>query len=501
MWFRQEVQAVPREEPLSLERVTHQTLVDGVTTFWEETPEPFTAALVFAAGARHESFTTVEVTHLVEHLVMATLPKSHLDCNATVDEDTTTFYATGPQDEVVGFIEQVCRAIADLPLERLGHEAKVLEAEDGNATHPAIGWSVSRRTGLAGPGLLGTRGAGVHRVTADAVRRHAAEWFVRSNAVLVLTGPPPPALRLPLPDGPRPEEEPWRALGLPLPACMVGEVPRPTLSLLFPRGLVATVAANVLRERILDDLRHERGLVYEVEGGGIRLSATQGLATFAVDGAEANIAEISERLWTIVRELAEHGPTPEEIAHQRVGFGRYLQDPGATMDWLDHVAYRFLYSGKVADRAAEAAEFAGITEDEVRDVVRDAVPTVLLGVPDGTRVPEGLVDHTDWAPESAWTSRGRTFRRRPLAWAPRGLAVTAGEDGITFHTREFTFGAPWDEVVGVGATADMCEVVLRSGRFFPLLRMHLKDYDELRAVIDRHVGDRSYPSTAEEILA
>lgn len=56
--------------------------IDGVSVLTAPGPDRVTAALVFGVGHRDETFATAEVTHLVEHLVMGALPKSHLECNA-----------------------------------------------------------------------------------------------------------------------------------------------------------------------------------------------------------------------------------------------------------------------------------------------------------------------------------------------------------------------------------------------------------------------------------
>lgn len=112
----------------------NRTDVDGVPVLWQDAPAPLSACLVFGVGARHETFRTVGVTHLVEHLVMATLPKSHLDSNAHVDLGSTIFQATGRPEAVVEFISAVCAAIGDLPLSRLATEAGVLEAEGASGS-------------------------------------------------------------------------------------------------------------------------------------------------------------------------------------------------------------------------------------------------------------------------------------------------------------------------------------------------------------------------------
>jgi hypothetical protein len=48
--------------------------IDGVPVFTAPGPERVTAALPFGVGLRDESYATIEVTHLIEHLVMGSLP-------------------------------------------------------------------------------------------------------------------------------------------------------------------------------------------------------------------------------------------------------------------------------------------------------------------------------------------------------------------------------------------------------------------------------------------
>jgi hypothetical protein len=145
------------------------------------------------------------VTHLVEHLAMGALPKSHLRCNAVTDVDTTTFFATGRPEAVGAFLEGVCRALSDLPTERMATEVGVLQAESCGPPHSTMGALWAARFGLTGPGLAVADGPGPKYLTEETVRAHARRWFVRGNAALWCSGPLPAGLRLPLPAGPRPE--------------------------------------------------------------------------------------------------------------------------------------------------------------------------------------------------------------------------------------------------------------------------------------------------------
>lgn len=163
-----------------------RTLVDGVPVLWSPAPGPLTAGLVLGVGRRDEDVVRGGVTHLVEHLAMRSLGRTTLDCNATVDTAATQFTATGSPEQVAG----------------------VLRAEAGMPAPPAVGALMTELYGAQGAGLSGFREPALHSITADHVRAWARTRFVRGNAALWLTGPPPPGLSLPLPDGPSPERTP-----------------------------------------------------------------------------------------------------------------------------------------------------------------------------------------------------------------------------------------------------------------------------------------------------
>src|SRR3954454_9377423 len=44
--------------------------IDGVPVLWEQGPAPLRATLTFGVGGRDETFRTLGVTHMVEHLAM-----------------------------------------------------------------------------------------------------------------------------------------------------------------------------------------------------------------------------------------------------------------------------------------------------------------------------------------------------------------------------------------------------------------------------------------------
>lgn len=479
-----------------------QTSIDGVTTFWEQGPEPLTAILMFRVGARHESFRTAQITHLVEHLVMGTLPKSHLDHNAQVDLDTTTFYATGGPAEVTEFLSMVCAALRELPVDRIAREAGVLEAEEGSSEHPAVCWSLGLRYGFTGAGLVSTSGPGPRHHTADQVQQFAATHFVRDNAVLVLTGAPPAGLRLDLPAGPRPDVVPGRRSTLPLPAALHDDLPYPTLSVELPGlGEHRSILGAILCERLTDDLRHERGIAYECDFAMHRLDDSTLLTVFT-DGHEDKRDLIAGALWDTLRALATDGPTQAEVDHEIARDAAGHADPRATVDWLAAQAYRHLNDLPVKTREQHRRSIERVTPEMVRGWAAKALPSALMGLPEGLDARlDGLPDRTeDQRPEGPAVA-GETFGRKTLSLAPRDLRVTAGDAGIAQTVDHYRLSSPWHGVVGVAAAPGLRQLVLDSGASMLLVQRHVKNGERLFEMVDSRLADRMFDVSEEEILS
>lgn len=478
-----------------------RTEVDGVTTWWEQGPEPFTGALLFRAGTRDETFRTLQVSHLLEHLVMGSLPKSHLDRNAHVTADTTTFVATGRPEQVREFLEQVCRGLTDPPADRLANEQGVLRAEEAGGAHPALCWAAGLRYGHTAVGLLNAEGPGADQLSMEQVRDFAATHFVRENAVLVLTGPPPEGLRLPLPSGPRPDPIAPVATGLPTPALM-RVPPHAVISFLLPRDEWASTVPRILVDRVTDDVRHGRGLAYEIDFDALRVDDEQSLVAVFTDGDEENADTIAEALWDALSSLAADGPTPEELAHHLAGFTAYIEDPRAEADWMEGVGARELFGEPVLDREEARAALSAVTAQDVRRWAAAALPTAVLGAPPGPDGPiAGLEDRTEWLPDaSAEPPGGTRFGRKLISLAPRDLSVTVGPSGLSQTVQGNTVAGAWDDVVGVARAAGLRLVHLRTGNAILLHGKDLKNSDRLFALVDERTEHVAYESTEDKIL-
>ncbi|WP_436496063.1 hypothetical protein [Actinokineospora sp. HUAS TT18] len=436
-----------------------RALVDGVPVLWAEGPAPLTATLVFGCGARDETFRTIGVTHLIEHLAMSVLPRVHYEHNASVESETTEFYATGKPEQIVSFLDTICRAFGALPLDRIAKEAGVLAAEGGATTHPTSGALMTRRFGLRSHGLAPWDGPGYDRLTEDIVTEYAARFFTAGNAVLTLTGPPPEGLRLPLPAGGRPVREVVEPLSADGPYWSDELVPSAGLSMLGRIGSTAdTIGLSVLEERLLQTARREQGISYEVSGDQADIDADRAERYVILDAREGQEAEAATVLWNTAKELALHGPTEEELAHERESFAEFMADPRSVSAALDHSARSELFGLRHRTLETLRDEIAATTAADVTAAMAAALRVALLVVPqevkvdltdlDGKPVPFGGCPRTREVPE------GRVFKPGMLARAvnkeARKARLVLTDDGIAFldgegevHFSRFT------DVVGV----------------------------------------------------
>lgn len=242
-----------------------EILIDGVPVFVAEGTGPTTVGLVFGVGRADETFVRGGLTHLVEHLTMSAVGRTTYESNASVDLNRTEFTASGTPEQVREFLDRVCRALGDLPVERLRVEADVLRTEGGAAVPPAVDRQLTERYGVLGPGLASVREPALASLTAQDVDEWVRTRFTRQNAALWLSGPLPEGLALPLADGLPPPRPPlWRAEVTTPGWLETGDAGVVSIGAELPPGVAGSVTLEILRRRVEDELRHRRGVAYAV---------------------------------------------------------------------------------------------------------------------------------------------------------------------------------------------------------------------------------------------
>ncbi|MFH8617427.1 insulinase family protein [Streptomyces sp. NPDC017979] len=382
-------------------------VIDGVPVLWSEAPGPLEAALVFGQGARDESFRTIGVTHLVEHLAMSTLPRLHHEHNASVSLNLTDFSVSGTDEQVVDFLAAVCKALTALPVDRIEREAGVLAAEASGVVDPVTAELLSARYGTVGAGLASWDGPGPDRIPVEAVHETVARSFHADNAVLLLTGPPPPTLRLPLPTGERPERGGAQPVMLTGSRWLAANVPGPGLALTADLEDAALTAAHaVLQERLRQVLRHQEGLSYDVDGARVHTGGGRGEFTVVVDARAGQQRRVAEILWRETLRLADQGVTAAELSEEVAGFREAWLDPRATPAELGQAGACLLSGLPYEDAAARLAALAEVTPDSARRAFATALSTALLVVPEDVEVELAQLDGAPLAEGSCAHPRG-----------------------------------------------------------------------------------------------
>jgi predicted Zn-dependent peptidase len=447
--------------------------IDGVTVLWAPGPAPLRAVLTFGCGTRDETFRSIGVTHLIEHLAMSTLPRLHHEHNASVDLAATRFYAAGSQDQIVSFLERVCLALGNLPVERAEREAGVLAAEGGTAAHPTVAALLARRFGTQGYGLEMWSGPGYDRITPELIRAHAARFFVAGNAILQLTGPPPEGLRLPLPAGARARHENVVPQVSPGPLWSAEPAPSVGLSLLGAAQCPAwTIGMAVLEQRLTRTARHERGLSYGIDGEVATLNRDQFDRMIWLDAREGQEAAVAGILWDTVRELAEAGPTAEELDEEVRALKELFADPRSVESELDIAAHAELFDLDYHAPEELITRMLGVTPQDVAGRFREALDTALLVVPEDCRIalvgPHGTPVAEGGCARQSTVPAGRVARSpliaRALSAVARRVKLVLTTDGIAMCDPDGdVHRIAFAEVVGMAKDGDSRVVFGRNG--------------------------------------
>lgn len=409
-------------------------------------------ALTVRVGAADESVPVRGITHLVEHLVMRAAHDVDLRCNASVDLTRTTFWATGTEAEVAGFLDRVGRALLDVPVEHLDSERELIGVEEEH--HP---------TGLPSPVQhFGAQRYGVvhfeqqlDHVDAEQVRSWVRDRFTAANAVLTLVGVDPRRVPLHLPPGrPHPEPPvPGRPAG---PTLHVDPSERTTtLTALLPSSWELEVLLGVLDRAVANRLRHVEHLAYGARADGVRITRETTMVVLTSDCVPGRedllVAALLDELHGLVRRL------DDDLVLRAVARTVAAATEGAASAGVTEAALDLLHGGPAPVRPATMeAELEAMTTGSLQDLLRRLLADCVLRTPVPVH-PPGTWRTDDGPAPATWTA-GRTFAStdgtRRLALSSQGLTET-GPAG----TRQLT----WSSIVAAFTTAESWTLVSRRG--------------------------------------
>ena len=429
------------------------TEVDGVPTFWLPVEGPLTASLMFRVGRADERLWTGGITHLVEHLALYPLGArdTRYSFNAFVDAVTTVFYVQASGDDVVGYLEELCRNLHDIPHERLDVEKKILRSEASQHTPTgAIPSMVRWRYGAKTFGLVSYEEFGLLHLGSDTVRSWAADNFTRGNAALWLTGPPPAGLSLNLPDGDRKRTPaPSTPLGT-LPAWYPEGTGAASMLTIVERSSAATLVRHLLEQRLRAKLRYELGASYAPQVGYDQRTGNDASLWILAEAVEGHEEAVCAAVVAALDEVGSGQYDERDVAQWRDQMLEILHEPGTRRGLLHGRCWDHLQGGHEQTWDELRQNMQDVGREDVTEAANAAAAQALFRFPEGyPPKSEHLIAAPPWSDHEF---SGRSFpvvrlsRKEPLH------TLVAGDEGITFRRADAaTIGIPYDG----------CEALLR----------------------------------------
>lgn len=444
-------------EPTRTERIEHRELeVDGVRVHHFPSAESITAAtLIFAAGIRDETLPTLGTLHALEHLVMSTVRRTPIEINGSVGLNTTDFTATGSPHLVAAFLEGVCRALVDPPLDRIATESKILDAEGGEGDGgPPLALA---RYGWRDLGVVGGPGPGPRGIRVDAIREAAERWFVASNAVLVIDGPWPEELRLPLRTGPVPKHDRVAPRHWDRPHAVTVDEPACAASIILPKPSahgIELLAVALIENRLTEVLRHDRGLVYDVSVCMAPTTEHRWDVSIEIDPPAERVGEALRGLVETLGDLLLNGPTEDELRHARDQLTESSLSRDVLISDLTAVSVDRLLDTGVAP--FDAAAIAAIDITEIAGYLRAAAYDLLLLVDEAAEPELSALDIPVISGQPETTGPlppGEAFRPPMLALAiskdARSSRLVLTPTGLAHQYEDAVVEISWHDVAGV----------------------------------------------------
>jgi hypothetical protein len=279
----------------------------------------------------------------------------------------------------------------------------VLQARAHQQHDPLIR-SLTWRYGAVGPGVTSYSEVGSLRASPELLADRAWRVFNAANAILVLDGPPPPDLKLPLPGGEYLPPQPAEHVARRLPAAY-RDTAGLTLSGVVSRTHEASFLPAILERTVHDGLRERTGGAYAPWSSMVEVDDQRLVIAGGSDVVPEILGTVAGAGLDVVKELASRGVPRawvEEAVQQRLS---RLDSAAAVADVALESAYAAL-SGRVPLSHEEMLDQLRSTDPRLVDhAARELEATLLVGLPEEAKLPKGL-KHVSF-PEAEPVSSGK----------------------------------------------------------------------------------------------
>jgi hypothetical protein len=434
--------------------------IDGVLCFWVDMGRPASRAhLIFRQGLADEPLPETGWLRLLEHLALLDRETLTRPIEGSTTMLLTTFRAEGSGPVLADRLQTLARWFAEPDFRLLARERGVLQAEAQLRTDPLVR-SLTWRYGAVGPGVTSYAEAGAVRATPELLFDRCRQVFNSANALLVLDGPPPTGLTLPLPAGEYLPPSAATRVDRRHAATYVDEVGGLTLSGVVDRTPASDYLPAILERAVHDGLRQRTGGAYGPWSGGVDADDLHAVVGAGSDVTPDMLPIAAEAAFDISLRLAQDGvPRPwlQEALDARLAA---LAAPEAPFE-VALGAARAVLSDRVPKTHEELVEETRTTDpNQVDAAARAFHASLLIGVPETAQVPKSapLISFPEVEPS------GVSPRYRHIDWPAEVTTFAVDGQALEQVHGPAAQRIRTDEVVGVFAWRDGTrQVVARDG--------------------------------------
>lgn len=429
---------------------------NGVPVVHVGAPGAIRAGLMFRVGSADERLPERGLTHLVEHLAMhgQASPTDHR--NGMTGATITQFVVSGSEQQVVAFLNHICEALRDLPVERLDAERSILGVEAQHRQASISDDLLRVRYGALGLARGTFREFGAEVATADDVLAWAKRWFVRGNVVAWMTTDTlPDGLDLRLPEGELRVQVPPPGPLITRPAWFRGSEGVALVDAVVDRSAAATMFADVLTKVLFRRLRLDRGYSYTAVAQYEPLDADRARIFVVADAATDATAEMVGALADALADLRDGRFDPRDVADAREQGRESARRLADSPDFfLEAATVGFLLGGEPWNPQEVSARREAVTDADLAAVARafwdDAIWQVpsapdsageVVEVPKRTALVDGL----------AYFHAG-THERFVLG--EEGVSMVSGGEMSTVLFRDCVLAVQWGDGLRVLVGSD-----------------------------------------------
>ena len=315
--------------------------IDGVLCFWVDMGRPASCAhLIFRQGLADEPLHESGWLHLLEHLALLDRETLTRPIEGQLSLLRTHFAAFGGPEAITQHVGDLARWLAEPDLRLLPRERGLLQAQ-AQESRDQLTRSLTWRYGASGPGVASYAEIGAVRATDHLLIERSRRVFNAANAVLVLDGPPPDGLRVPLPAGEYSTARTAEPVGRALPAAYRDEVGL-TLSGVVTRTHEAGFLPVVLERALHDGLRRHSGGAYGLWSSMAEVDNDHVLIAGGSEVVDEMLPMLAKAALDVTGRLAENG-VPREWVQEAVDRRlRVLESPAARGETALEAAYAAL---------------------------------------------------------------------------------------------------------------------------------------------------------------